>query len=69
MTALDNPPARWNAETTTAEALQTLRPAGIRRADTGHIGGSRHEPSHGFHDRCSVRAFQVPRRLAPIGEA
>jgi len=57
---LARPPDRWNAETTTAAALQTLRPAvdpitgSMVKADVTRL-----EPSHGSKDGCVVSPRQV----------
>jgi 5-methylcytosine-specific restriction endonuclease McrA len=59
MMGLAEPPHRWDAETTTAAALQTLRPAvdpitgSMVKADVTRL-----EPSHGSKDGCVVSPRQ-----------
>lgn len=55
----------WEAENSNGRTVCSS-PAGwlSNSSVAGHIGVSRHETSHGFHDRGFARTFQGRRRLA-----
>ena len=67
MSGLAPPHERAEAETTTAEALQTLRPAGypaggwLVSVDTTHF-----EPLNGSEDACVRSLFQARFRLGRV---